>query len=163
MSDLTKAVALSGAIDPGMFKEFSKWKLPVEIPNDTDLYDSPEEAIEAIEEAMTGQEQVEVRATDLDVLKQFLRTKRKGKLHLVTSKGSGTLEIEFGVSTLGEYIIPWNADSIVDIMTNGESHILDVRRKVFVSDVTELYFGGNKAFMLCVPVKERHGKSVHKS
>lgn len=161
MSELTKAVALSGAIDPDMLREFTKWRLPVELP-EGDFYDSPEEAIEAIEYALTGSDQVEVRTTDLDSLKQFLRTKRKGKLHLTTSKGSGTIDIEFGVSAMGEYIIPWNADSIAEIMSNGESYILDVRRKVFVTDVTELYFGGNKAFMLCTPAKEHHGKPNHK-
>lgn len=162
MSELAKAVVLSGAIDAGMLQEFTRWRLPVEIPSD-DLYESPEEAIEAIEEAMTGSEQVEIRTTDLDVLKQFLRTKRKGKLHLTTSKGSGTIDIDFGVSTMGEYIVPWNADSITDIMTNGESYIMDVRRKVFVADVIELYFGGNKAFMLCTPRREQHAKSNDKS
>lgn len=162
MSDLTKAVALSGAIDVEMLREFSKWKLPVDVPNGDELYESPEEAIAAIEDAMTGSEQVEIRTTDLDVLKQFLRTKRKGKLYLTTSKGSGTIDIDFGVSAMGEYIIPWSADSIIDIMTNGESHVLDVRRKVFVTEVTELYFGGNKAFMLCTPRREQHAKPNHK-
>lgn len=161
MSELTKAVTLSGAIDTEMLREFAKWKLPVEVLND-DLYDSPEEAIEAIEEAMTGSDQVELRTTDLDALKQFLRTKRKGKLHLTTSKGSGTIDVEFGVSAMGEYIVPWNADSIAEIIMNGESYILDVRRKVFITDVTELYFGGNKAFMLCTPRREQHAKSNDK-
>lgn len=162
MSELTKAVALSGAINTEMLAELSHWRLPIDLP-EGDPFESPEEAIAAIEEAMTGSEQVEIRTTDLDVLKQYLRTKRKGKLHLAASRGSGTIDIEFGVTVLGEYIIPWNADSIVDIMTNGESHILDVRRKVFVTSVVELYFGDNKAFMLCTPSKDRHVKANNES
>ena len=162
MSDLAKAVSLSGAINSEMLRELAHWRLPIDLP-EGDPFESPEEAIAAIEDAMTGSEQVEIRTTDLDVLRQYLRTKRKGKLHLSASRGSGTIDIEFGVSVLGEYIIPWNADSIVDIMTNGESHILDVRRKVYVTDVTELYFGNSKAFMLCTPRKDRNVKPSHES
>lgn len=163
MSELAKVMALSGALDEGMLKEFSKWKLPIVVPDD-DPYDSPEEAIEAIEEALTSAGQVEVRATDLDVLKQFLRTQRNGKLHLVTSKEKTTVQATFGVTAMGEYIIPWRGDSIVDMLTNGESHLLDGKRKVFISDVQELYFGDTKVFILCTPIKEKkHGKHSDES
>ena len=46
-------VALSGALDVEMIRELSKWKLPIEVPED-DPYESPEEAIEAIEDAIAG-------------------------------------------------------------------------------------------------------------
>jgi hypothetical protein len=154
MSELTKVMVLSGALDVGMLQELNKWKLPIVVPDD-DPFESPEEAIEAIEEALSSSGQVEVRATDLDVMKQYLRTQRKGKLHLVHPHEKGTFEVTFGVTAMGEYIIPWRTDSIVDLLTNGESHLLDGRRKVYIANVQELYFGDTKVFILCTPVKER--------
>lgn len=163
MSELTKAMALSGALDETMLRELSKWKLPIEVPED-DPYESPEEAIEAIEDAMTGVGQVEVRATDLDVMKQYLRTQRSGKLYLESTKEKMTIPATFGVTTMGEYIMPWRGDSIADLLTNGLSHFIDGKRKVFISDVQELYFGDTKVFILCTPIRDRktHGKSSDK-
>jgi hypothetical protein len=162
VSDLTKAVLMSGAIDSGMLQELSKWKLPIDTVEDKP-YESPEEVIAAIEEALTGADQVELRTTDLDILKQYFRTCRPGKLVLNTEGGNGEIDIRFGVSSMGEYIIPWNADSIVEFILDKESYLLDVRRKVFMSEVQELYFGPDKVFMLCTPDKERYVKSGNKN
>ncbi len=159
MSELTKAMALSGALDESMLRELSKWKLPIEVPED-DPYESPEEAIEAIEDALTGASQVEIRATDLDVMKQYLRTQRNGKLYLESTKERTTIPATFGVTAMGEYIMPWRGDSITDLLTNGASHFIDGKRKVYISAVQELYFGETKVFILCTPIRDRkaHGK-----
>lgn len=156
MTDLTKAVALSGALDEGQLQELNKWRLPIEIPSD-EPFESPEDAVAAIESALEGENQVEVRTTDLDVLKQYLRTQRKGKLHLATEAESGTWDVTFGITTLGQYIVPWRTDSISEILMNGESHLLDGRRKVYISDVQDLYFGETKVFIVCTP-RDRHAK-----
>lgn len=162
MTELSRAVALSGALDEDMLREFGKWRLPIEVPDDAP-FESPEEAITAIEEALESANQVEIRATDLDILKQFLRTQRNAKLHLVTSHESGTFDISIGVTTLGEYIIPWRKDGLVEVLTNGESHIIDGRRRIFLSGVQDLYFGDTKVFILCTPIRNANGKLGHKS
>lgn len=153
MSKLTEAVALSGALDPDMVREMCKWKLPVEVP-EASPYTSPEEAVAAIEEALEGKEQVEIRSTDLDVLKQYLKTQHRGRLHIVTPHESGTFEVMMGITPMGDYIIPWKSDSLAEHLTNGESYIIDGRKKVHLSDVRDLYFGERKAFILCQPVRE---------
>lgn len=162
MSDLSNAIALSGAIDADMLRELTKWRLPgVALPAD-DFFSSPEEAIEAIEDAMTSANQVEVRVTDLDILKHYLKTRKDGKLHVVAEHGAkGTYPVVFGTierTSHKDYIIPWRSDSIEELLTNGESYLIDDKKKVYFSSVSELYFGAQKAFIVLTPSKEAHGK-----
>jgi len=162
MSELARAVTQSGALDETMLQELKKWKLPGVVVPEGDGFKSPEEAIEAIEEAMTSANQVEVRVTDLDILKNFLQTRKSGKLHLVTENGSsGTLNVTFGTINRRnyiDYIIPWNNDSIEAMLTNGESYLLDDKKKVFFSSVLDLYFEDTKAFIICTPIREGNAK-----
>lgn len=162
MTELAKVVALSGALDPEMLRELVRWRLPIEVPEEAP-FTSPEEAVAAIEEAQQDRDLVQVRATELDAVQQFNRTKQKAKLHLVAGGESGTYDILCGLNDKDEYIIPWQSDSIVDILTNGESYLIDGRKKVYFADVVELYFGKKKAFVLCTPIREAHGKPSHKS
>ncbi len=167
MSDLSEAVARSGALDATMLSELTKWRLPgVAVPEEGQ-FATPEEAVEAIEEAMTSKDQVEIRVTDLDVLKSYLQSRKEGKLCIVNDdKGtSGTWKVTFGtIKRPGytEYILPWNSDSIEILLTNGQSHLIDDKKKIFFSLVTELFFGDQKAFVLCTPIREEHGKRDHK-
>lgn len=161
MSELARAVLQSGAIDEGMLRELNKWKLPGVVVPSEDGFKSPEEAIEAIETAMTSASQVEVRITDLDILKNWLQTRKSGKLHLVTENGTtATLPVTFGIinrHNYVDYIIPWNNDSIEVMLTNGESYLLDEKKKVFFSSVMDLYFEDTKAFIVCTPIREGNG------
>lgn len=156
---ISEAVSRAGIIDEDMVKELRKWGLPVrDLPKD--MMDDPKSAIVAIEEALESKDAVEVRETDLHILKQYLTTQRRGKLHLKSEQGeTADFDITFGVArgVVGnEYIIPWKAENIVDMLTNGESYLLDSRRKVYFSAVRELFFGDVKAFIVCTPTKEDH-------
>jgi len=150
MSELTRVMAQSGALDPSMLQEFAKWKLPIEVPDDDPL-DTAEEVVEAIEAAVESQEQVEIRATDLDVLRQYMRTQAKGKLHISTELEKGSFPVTYGTTKFGEYIIPWQAESLVDYLTNGESHLKVGGNQVYFATVQELFFGDRKVFILCTP------------
>ncbi len=159
MSDLAKAVARSGALDAGMLREFGKWKLPGVVTPSEDGFTTPEEAVAAIEEALTSEDQVAVRITDLDVVKHYLQSRRRGKLHVVNSEKetSGAWPVTYGIihrNNQDEYIIPWNSDSIEDLLTNGETYLAtEDKQKVYFSTITDLYFGQQKAFMLCIQRK----------
>lgn len=167
MSDLSQAVARSGALDANMLRELVRWRLPGVVVPDDGQFNTPEEAVEAIEEAVTSKDQVEVRVTDLDVLKNFLQTRKTGKLHIVNDEGpseqeaKGTWSVTFGTikrTNHTDYILPWNSDSIEALLTNGRSYLLDDKKRVYFSLVTELYFGDQKAFIVCTPTKEDHAK-----
>ena len=154
---------MSGALNEGMLSELTKWKLPGVVVPEGQVFETPEEAVEAIEEALTGKSQVEVRVTDLDVLKNFLVSRKEGKLHLVGEQGAkGTWPVTFGVidrRSHVDYIIPWNSDTIEMLLTNGESCLIDDnKKKIYFGSVTDLYFGEQKAFILCTPIREGHGK-----
>lgn len=150
MSELTRVMAQSGALDPGMLQELAKWKLPIEVPDDDPL-ESPEEVVEAIEAAVESREQVEVRSTDLDVLTQYMRTQTKGKLHIHTEHEKGVFPVTYGTTRFGDYIIPWQAESLVDYLVNGESHLKVGSTSVYFATVQELFFGERKVFILCTP------------
>lgn len=159
MTGLSAAIAQSGALDEGMLRELAKWRLPLALPDASEeLFETPEEAVEAIEEAVESKAAVEVRATDLDVLKQYVSTATKGKLHVVTQVESGTFPVTYGRTKFGDYIIPWQADSLVEYLTNGESYLQAKGGKVYFSIVQELYFGDRKVFIQCTPQEERNGR-----
>lgn len=162
MSDLARAITQSGALDENMLREMMKWKLPGVVLPETEAFQSPEEAVEAIEEAMTSANQVEVRVTELDVLKTYLQTRKRGKLHLVTENGTtGDFPVTFGtISRLThvDYIIPWDSDSVEVLLTNGQSYLLDDKKKVYFGTVMELFFEDNKAFIVCTPIREGNDK-----
>lgn len=156
---LSEAIVKAGLLDVGMIAEMVKWKLPIDLPK-AQLENDPETAIFAIQQAIEGQKQVEVRETDLDLLKKFLKTQKKGKLHVVTQHESGDLGVSFGrmewkeednvvYDVSGDYIIPWSSESIADVMSNGETYLMDGRRKVFFTDSRDYFFGSSKAFMVC--------------
>jgi hypothetical protein len=158
---LAEAIAKAGVLDEGMVHELIKWKAPVDLPEEVPLAKDPLVAVTQIQEAIESEEQVISRHTELDMLKHFLETKKSGKLHVVTEHDSADLEASFGrVQTkkkdgpakLGDYIIPWMSESIEDVMTNGETFLLDGRRKIYFEEVRECFFGETKVFIICTPV-----------
>lgn len=158
MSKLTEAIALSGALDPAMLSEILKWKLPTDVP-DGEPYRTADEAVAAIEEAQTGYDQVEIRVSDPDVMKHYVRTRKHGKLHVVMDDASDTFDWEFGMTPTGEYILQWNDGTATDVLCNGETYLLDGKRKVFFSRVQDLYFGDKRMFISCSPRRLTNGSS----
>jgi hypothetical protein len=149
---LADALAGSGALDPMVCAELSKMGLPVKVPAEKHIAEDPDAAVIALEHALNSEDQVEVRITNLDILRDYLRSRRKGKLHVVTPEGEeGTFAISFGQTKRGEYIIPWQSEGIGELMTNGQTHLIDGRRKVYFHATQECYFGEARAFMVCSP------------
>jgi hypothetical protein len=148
MSKLTEAVALSGALDPEQFRELAKWRLPVGLP-EGDPFTSPEQATAAIEDATSGYDQVRIRVSDPDVMKTYLATKREGKLVLKDGDAKQSFDWSFGVTKAGDYLLQWGDNAETDLLTNGESYLLDGQTRVFFSDVQELYFGEKRVFLQC--------------
>lgn len=153
MTALTEAVARAGLVNEDMVKELQKWGLPVGL-TESDFYPDKEAAVQAIQEAIEEPGQVEVKQTDLDCLRQYLETRSEAKLHVVSGIEKATFPVSFGRTLMGEYIIPWRSNSIVELMTNGDTYLLDDKKKVYFQDVRELYFGDVKAFMVCTPSVE---------
>ncbi len=154
------AAIRAGIIPEETLDEFRRWgMLPRGGEHNLRPFESIEDAVEGIQQAIESEEQVRLQTTDLDALRWYLNEKnqKKGRLVLVDSdtEERATKTITFGVlPASGKVIIPWIAESIVELMTNGLTYLSykdsdgSVYRHYF-EDVEEMYFGSVKAFMLC--------------
>lgn len=154
MSKLTEAVGLSGALDTAQLSELAKWRLPITVP-DGEPFTSPEEAVAAIEDATTGYDQVQIRVSDPDAMKHYLATKCSGKLVLKEGEAKQSFDWSFGTSPAGDYLLQWGDNAGTDLLTNGESYLLDGHRRIFFSNVQELYYGERRVFLQCTPRKTK--------
>lgn len=159
MNPVAATVVKIGLLSRDQLDEFTRWKVPVEMPEGAvPKVPTLEEASVAIEEALQSEGFIITRETDLEVLHHYLTTQRPGVLHIVvpnvdvTQETEGDVEITYGVTPLGEIIIPWRSDSIAMEMANGQTYLSpkdSLSEKIFFKDIRELYFGAHKAFMIC--------------
>jgi hypothetical protein len=159
---LATALVRAGLLDVNMIAELIRWKLPVDLPK-VSLERDPVAAALAIQQAIEDHDQVEVRETDLELLKLFLKTQTIGRLHVAMMDETAEFEVAFGRTRCtesngkrvlsGDYIIPYRSESICEVMTNELTHLIDGRKKVFFSEAKDFFFGGTKAFMVCTPTK----------
>lgn len=156
---IATVMAQAGALDETMLREIQKWRLPMALDSDPEVFDDAEEAVEAIEEVLGGKEAVEIRATDLNALRQYLKTQQKGRLRIKTDEEDATFVVNYGTTTLGGILIPWKDDSLEEVLTNGESYLLCNGMKLFFSRVEELFFGEKKVFILCTVREGQHVKA----
>lgn len=172
MNPLTSAILKTGIIDENMLREVRRFGAPIE-PSEAETPVPPrtaEEAAMLLEEALQSEGLVLTKETDLEVLRAYTQTNRRGLLHLEVDAGfelgesvesTSNIDVSFGQTKTGDYIIPWFADSIAEMMTNGRTYLIDDAlkgdQKVYFSVVRELYFGNVKSFMVCVPARSSNG------
>lgn len=156
MSAIGKVLADAGILPASAVKQFQRWKVPaVEAIDPTKI---PEEtlgieyAVGRIDEALQDEAFVKIKETDLAVLEQYQHTKTELTLHLEDDTGqSAEIPVEVGRLRTGEFVFPWASDGIEEVMINGLTFLQVGDRKVMFEDVRELFFGDNKAFMVCSP------------
>ena len=164
-SPLTNAVLKSGLISEQQLAEFRRWKAPIDIPEKLPkMPSSIEEAAQAIEQALQSEGYIISRDTDLDILRNYLGTQRPGLLHVEIPTDDPTVEdradipIAYGMTPLGEVILPWTSESISNELTNGYTYFLlspdDPTSQVFFDGVRDLFFGEQRAFMVCRPTQK---------
>lgn len=153
MNSITRAIVRSGLIPTENLAEFRKWGLP--IPKDEEIPPAPtdpEKLVQQLDQALQQEDMVIIRETDLNVVHTYLKTMKAGTLHLVMDDDMvrGEFPVAYGVTETGEYIMPWQAEAIDDMMVNGLTYLLTTEdKKVYFNTVRELFFGTQKAFMLC--------------
>lgn len=165
MSQLTDIVIKSGLVPSEVLAELKRWGMPIEGAMPPTELDAPmpiEKICDAIDQAIQGEGFVLMRETDLEAIPQYLQSMRGGILHMVTEDGSGSnFEVQVGQNSVGEFIVPWRSDSITDLLTNGQTYLKIGKEKIFFNAARELFYGDNKAFVVCTPsMKESdgHGK-----
>ena len=158
MSALASSILRSGWVPDESLHEFRRWRLP--LPDERDMSNpllaeravTTDGLVEALELAMQEEGYVLARETDLDVLPMFLNSMRPAVLHLFTETQKDVeVRTMVGQHSAGEYIIPWQMDSIADWLTNGETYLVDGGSPIYFSQARELFYGGTKAFVLCTP------------
>ena len=149
-----------GVVDPQMLAELRRWGFPIpEAKSPGAAISDANAAVQALREVIESEEAVAIRQTDMDILKQYTNTMKKGRLHLTVRDlrgeeiNKGDFEVTFGRAG-SDYIIPWDNDSIEEFMLDDETYLQDGKRRVRFSTVRELCFGSTKAFMLCTPADD---------
>lgn len=153
---MTRAVIAAGLVDQAQLDEMKRWSPVLDSETTAEPPKPLEEAAALINEAIQSEGYVLVRETDLEVVRQYAATTRRDVLHIAIDDQETDIEVTFGKTPLGEYIIAWHSESIKDAMINGVTHLRDGNAQIFFKDVRELFFGEQKAFMVCVPSTVEH-------
>jgi hypothetical protein len=146
-NEVVKVVQQAGLVEKDTVAELQRWGSPIAVPPP-----GPEVPVEIapvlIERAMQEQDFVQVRETDLEVLKQYLSTQEVGVLKLEDIRGNTErVDVMFGKTPHGEYIIPWIDEKITDLYSE---HLVSLHVDdfgwVLLKDPRELYYGDRKVF-----------------
>jgi hypothetical protein len=159
MNQNLKLAVLRADIVPGeMVNELTRWG-NLEVPEKIELEQDLREALADIREAVESHDTVAVRMTDLNAIKLYEENQRSGRLYYSTggpSPRTTFVDVTYAKTPIGNYIIPWtDQDSdIFDLMMDEGTYLKPAgETRVHFANVDELYFGEQKAFMICTPTK----------
>jgi hypothetical protein len=157
MNPLTTAVLKTGLITPEMLREIKRFSPVIDPEAETEEPKDLAEVVALIDTALQSEQYVLVRETDLEVVRQYAETVvRQARLHIEHEEEKSDVEVSYGKTALGEFIIAWKSESIRDMLTNGRTYLVVDDTHVFFKDVRELFFGEQKAFMVCTPSTVEH-------
>jgi hypothetical protein len=173
MKAIMTAVLKAGLLTPEMLKEFKRFSPVVDREAETGEPMGLEDAAALIEAAIQSEQYVLLRETDLEIVRQYADTARRSVLHVEHDGEVSDIEVSYGRTPIGEFIIPWRSESIRDMLTNGQTYLVvaatEVRAwlpdpyqaegqvRIFFKDVREVFFGEQKAFMVCSASTVDHG------
>lgn len=158
MRPIATAIVRTGVVSKEVLTEMQKWGLPVDfvIEEEVPIIHEAEQVVNIIRDALESGDQVMVRGTDLDMLSLWLdaANQREGRVFIKDEDQKTSFKIIYCRTPLKEFVIPFKSDSIIDLMTNGESHLKYTddegnKKTMYFSDVQEFYIGDRKAFMIC--------------
>jgi hypothetical protein len=159
---VTKAVVEAGIVGGDALAQLQRWLqpgLPLDVPDGGEPLVSAAAVAQKIMEAVESEEAVEIKATDLDIVRQYLSARRKARLHVPNPEDPGKtvgIQVEYCRTRLGEVVIPWTSESINDTLLDERTYLKPVGEdRIYFADVRELFYGDHKAFMVCEPAKEK--------
>lgn len=166
MRPVAKAVIRAGLVPPDVLAQMKKWGvLDAEEVKVDQILDTPEQIVAHIQEALESKAQVEICESDLDILQRYLSKEhqQEGRLHLRDGERRELVKVNFCLTKMGEYAIPWLDEENPQLLANGESFLRhreegeEKSKDVYFVDIRELYFGDRKAFIVCVPMEYPDG------
>lgn len=154
---MTKAVLDAGLVNKAQLDEMKRWSPVIEADAEAVPPKTLEEAAALVSEALQSEGYVLLRETDLEIVRYYVATTTAGKLHIELESGECTdVDVTYGKTRLGEIIIAWRSESIKDALVNGATYLVEGDTHIFFRDVREVFFGGQKAFMVCIPSSVEH-------
>jgi hypothetical protein len=153
---MIEAVLKAGLLGENALREMKKFSVAIDPDAKSEEPKDLDTAATIIASAIAEEGYVMVRETDLEILHQYAETARRGVLHLeidsdVEPSGftATDLDISFGKTKLGEYLIAWRSESIEDMLINGRSYLQVDDERLFFGRIRELFYGDTKAFIAC--------------
>lgn len=164
MSQLTEVILNAGIINPETIKELQRWKLPVgEVPekSEFDAEVTPASISRSISDAIENQGYILMRETDLGAVSQYLKTMQPATLHVDPESDTPVeFEVTVGRSPNGDWLLPWQSESITDMLANGKTFLRVGKQRIYFNQARELFYGPHKAFIVCVAsTLEPHGNA----
>lgn len=153
----TQVVIDAGLLNQDTIDQLKRWGLLAADGKPHESISDPEAIVAKFRAVLESDETVEIRYTDLDIIRQFLTSKQSGRLYVTSPDNSKAIAIpiEFCITKMGEYVIPWSSESICDMLTDDGTYLKPhAMPKVKFCDVRELYFDGHKAFVVCTTIKK---------
>lgn len=153
MNRLAAVVLRSGIVPEEKIAEMKKWGLieePLESP-----YPPPadgKQLVQQLDQALQDEDMVLIRETELESLNSYLSSQQLGQLHLFDPETEIETDIQvvYGRTKVGEYVLPWSSESIEVMLTNGSTYLTNAQgERVFFTTVRELFFGQQKSFVVC--------------
>jgi hypothetical protein len=158
-SSFAEVMARGGVVLADELAEFRRWKtpgVPDEVPAPPPIV-TPDDAATQLRELQYGIERilqdrdfVLVRITDPNLLPQYTSTRVDGVLHVQVGTEAADIEIAFGRTAHGEYIIPWSSAMLEDAFERGDAWLIAPEEIHFCATNTYSY-GDTKTFIVCTP------------
>ena len=159
MNPVTAAVLKTGIVSPALLAQMRRFN-PMFLPDNTpDVPVDLETAGRLIADALQTEQYVLMRETDLSVVQKYIQEPKRAVLKYLADGAEADIDVTYVNNALGEYVFAWKGESISAAMTNGETHLVVDDVAVYFMNVRELFFGEQKAFMVCQPssVEARDG------
>ena len=150
---LIRMVASLGLVDDKQLEEFMQWGLVDRRMVLAKLDDSlgPEAQLGAAMD-MVG---IDKREADLDVLKEYEKTKKVGRIvAFIGGVFHPPVETFYGKTRIGEYIFPWASRGFEEVLVNGETYLETESHRVYFMDSRSVYFDDLQSFVVCKPGSE---------
>ena len=155
-SERRLAVLRAGIVPSDKVAELSRWN-GFEVPTGVGVEPNRKQALADIREAIESKETVEIRATDLDALRYYEANQKPARLYYsVPADGDKRkttfVNVQYAKTPIGNYMIPWTSEDIFDLMLDEGTYLKpNGEPRIYIADIAELFYGENKAFMVCTP------------
>lgn len=153
MKPMAKTIVELGLVDPGVLEQVRRWGYPVGsavFGGCGQQVSDADDVVSRLREALESKSQVEVRESDLDLTRQYLREQRAGKLLVKTEGRTAVINVTFYKTVFGEYAMPWGAvQRHMNELLTGAARLRVGGESVPLHGARVVHLGDEPAFVVC--------------